>query len=291
MSALKVNTKLVTKLVAEQFPEWSNLEIKPTETQGFNNNTFCLGKDKLIRLPTAERYALQNAKLEKWLPKFVKHLSLEIPMPIRQAEPSELFPWRWSIYKWIEGKSANLVKLKDIDLNQAALDLAQFLNEFHKINTSGAPEAGAESFYRGAHPSVYDKEIQLSIKRLQHCIDANKATKIWHQALQSSWNKPPVWVHGDFTIGNIIINNNRVAAIIDFGGIVVGDPACDLMVAWTLFDKENRSIFKSHLSLDEDTWKRGRGWTLWKCLQESGPESLQREKILAEIFSDYDYRD
>jgi aminoglycoside phosphotransferase (APT) family kinase protein len=54
--------------------------------------------------------------------------------------------------------------------------------------------------------------------------------------------------------------------VIDFGCTAVGDPACDLVIAWTFFDGESRDLFRRCLPFDKGTWARARGWALWKSL-------------------------
>jgi aminoglycoside phosphotransferase (APT) family kinase protein len=75
-----------------------------------------------------------------------------------------------------------------------------------------------------------------------------------------------VWVHGDVVESNLLVAEGRLRAVIDFGCAAVGDPACDLMMAWTSFDDESARLFRSGLPFDDATWARGRGWTLWKAL-------------------------
>src|SRR5439155_14751042 len=72
----------------------------------------------------------------------------------------------------------------------------------------------------------------------------------------------PVWIHGDLTPGNLLVEQGRLSAVIDFGCLGVGDPACDLMVAWTLLSGETRDAFRAALAVDDATWARGRGWAL-----------------------------
>ena len=88
----------------------------------------------------------------------------------------------------------------------------------------------------------------------------------WDAALATDWHGPSVWVHGDVTAGNLLIRDGRLSAVIDFGCCGVGDPACDLAIAWTWLKGEAREAFRSALQLDTGTWARGRGWTLWKAL-------------------------
>lgn len=192
------------------------------------------------------------------------------------GKPSKLYPFAWSIYQWIEGESANMCHLdesnlvrysfSDGGLQPIALQLAQFLNELHAIDSTGGLEPGAHNFYRGASPSVYDAETRSAIAQLKDIIDVNAITAVWEKALSSQWHKKPVWIHGDFSAGNILLKDNHVVAIIDFGGMAIGDPACDLVIAWTFLQDESRTLFKQQVQLDDDTWSRARGWALWKAL-------------------------
>ncbi|MCX4080366.1 phosphotransferase [Rickettsia rhipicephali] len=119
------------------------------------------------------------------------------------------------------------------------------------------------NFWRGGDLAVYDLETKIAIKNLKDLVDADKVLSVWAKALNSSqWNKKPVWIHGDFASGNIIIKNGKLNAVIDFGGMSIGDPACDLVIIWTFLQNEAREIFKKQLALDDDTWARARGWVL-----------------------------
>lgn len=284
---------LVTELVAQQFPKWGHLQIKPVELSGIDNRTFRLGEKMLIRLPSAEDYALQVLKEQKWLEVLAPHLSFSIPKPLAMGQPSKHYPWNWSIYKWIEGESINAFSIDDLNLQIVASQLAQFLNELHKIDVKGGPSPGLHNFWRGDHVSVYDTEVRSAVKELQGFIDARTIISSWEKAISSKWNKNPVWIHGDFASGNILIKDGCVAAVIDFGCMGIGDPACDLVIAWTLLNNESRRIFKLHLCLDPDTWARASGWALWKALitiarleDRTDPEVMKQLKIVNEILNE-----
>jgi len=103
-------------------------------------------------------------------------------------------------------------------------------------------------------------------RALKHSVDANAATEVWEAALASTWRGPPVWIHRDVSAGNLLVHAGRLSAVIDFGMLGVGDPACDLSIAWTLFRGESRQVFRAMLPFDAATWARGRGWALWKAL-------------------------
>lgn len=289
-----ITQSLVEKLIQQQFPQWSHLLIKPVEVGGWDNRTFHLGHTMSIRLPSAQCYAAKVEKEQTWLPQLAPHLSVTIPQPIAMGKPSDDYPWNWSIYAWIEGKSANLLAVDELNLPLIAQGLAQFLRELHAIDTTHVPlAAGPHNFYRGGSITVYDAETRDALTQLQGVVDTDAATAIWNKATSSQWSKKPVWIHGDISAGNILICNGLLAAVIDFGGMGIGDPACDLVIAWTFFYGESRTVFKPLVELDSDTWARARGWALWKALITLAPledkmsvEALRQKRIINELIEE-----
>ncbi len=265
---LEITTQIATALIAEQFPQFAHLPIRPVDHGGRNNCTFHLGYDMSIRLPIAPEYVPQVHKEQEWLPKIAPHLPLPIPAPIALGIPSKSYPWNWSIYKWLEGESANSLEITDAHLETIALQLAQFLNAFHQFDAAGAPTPGLHNWWRAAHTSVYDAQTRSLIKDLKEFVNVDKASVLWQRAINSKWHRDPVWVHGDVASGNLLVKDYKLAAVIDFGCMGIGDPACDLTIAWTFFRGKSREIFKANMPLDDETWARARGWALWKALYE-----------------------
>ncbi|MED1092398.1 aminoglycoside phosphotransferase family protein [Bacillus paramycoides] len=259
-----INTELAKRLVQEQFPEWAYLEIKPVKCSGHDNRTFHLGDQMSIRLPSDAAYAPQVEKENKWLPILSKEITLPISAPVAKGNPSEEYPWPWSINKWIEGET--VTKENVHNLNEFATDLGSFLVELQSIDASNGPKAGAHNFYRGGLISVYDEEARVAIENNKDVFDETLLKHLWDSALRSTWERTPVWVHGDIAPGNLLIKDGKLCAVIDFGILGVGDPACDAAMAWTFFDKNSRNVFKEVLCMDEETWNRARGWALWKAL-------------------------
>ncbi len=105
MIHLLIDASLVHRLVATQFPQWKNLPVRPVTRNGWDNKTFHLGAQMLVRMPSAAQYALQVEKEQLWLPKLAPHLPLPIPMPVAVGEPAEGYPWKWSIYRWLQGET------------------------------------------------------------------------------------------------------------------------------------------------------------------------------------------
>lgn len=290
---MEISLSLATNLIAEQFPQWAHLPIRPVELNGSDNRTFRLGEEMSIRLPSAEGYALQIQKEQKWLPILAPQLSFRIPEPLALGHPSKNYPWTWSVYKWIEGMSANSLVLDDLSLKPIASELAEFLNELRKIDSTGGPLPGLHNYWRGDHPSVYEAETRSAIAELQDIIDTKSATSVWEKAMSSKWGQDPVWIHGDFSSGNILVKDGKVAAIIDFGCVGIGDPACDLVIAWTFLKGKSREIFRREVGLDEETWLRARAWALWKATFElcqledkNGREALIQRRIIEEVVNE-----
>ncbi|WP_437338650.1 aminoglycoside phosphotransferase family protein [Sorangium sp. So ce394] len=264
IDAVKIDVALVSRLIAAQFPQWSHLPVRPVAWDGWDNRTFHLGEDMKVRLPSAEHYVAQVKKEHHWLPRLAPLLPLPIPTPLAVGRPAFGYPWPWSIYGWIEGDTASVERIAD--LTGFATELGRFLVALQRIDGTNGPLAGEHNFFRGGPLSVYDAETRHTIAAVAGKVDAGEAIDVWEAALAASWHGPPVWVHGDIAVGNLLVRDGGLRAIIDFGSSGVGDPACDLVIAWTFFRGESRDAFRAAVSADSATWARARGWALWKAL-------------------------
>jgi len=290
-----IDVSLVKRLISAQFPQWADLSIKPVEFSGWDNRTFHLGDHMSVRLPSAAEYAEKVLIEQRWLPKLAPFLPQQIPFPLAMGKPGEGYPWQWSIYQWLDGQTAALERINN--LPQFAISLGEFLFALQHIDATGGPLAGAHNFYRGGPLATYDAETRQSIILLTDQLDVDAVTEVWNTALTSTWQNPPVWVHGDIAIGNLLVVNGQLNAVIDFGCMGVGDPACDLVLAWTLFKGDSRDAFCAVLPLDKNTWARARGWALWKalivCARLPGTNSLEIEeswRIINEVLADHKSR-
>jgi aminoglycoside phosphotransferase (APT) family kinase protein len=289
---VSIDVALVRKLIATQFPQWANLPIRPVAFGGWDNRTFHLGDEMTVRLPSAEGYAAQVAKEQRWLPWLAPQLPLPIPAPLAMGVPSEAYPWHWSVYRWIEGEHATHDRITDLAAFAAAL--GQFLHALQQVDATGGPPAGEQSFYRGGSLTVYDAETRRALALLDGKIDTVLAHEIWETALRTEWQGPPAWVHGDVAAGNLLVKDGRLHAVIDFGCSAIGDPACDLVIAWTFLSGESRAAFRSALPLDDGTWARGRGWALWKALivvsgiaQTTPLETSKAQRTIDELLAEH----
>jgi aminoglycoside phosphotransferase (APT) family kinase protein len=286
----------VKRLVAAQFPEWADLPVTEVTHQGWDNRTYRLGADLSVRLPSAEWYANQVLKERQWLPFLAPHLPLPIPVPVALGSPADDYPWHWSVNKWVDGEVATVARIAD--QVRFAEALAGFLSALQLVDPAGGPAAGVQSFFRGDSLRHYDAETRRTIGVLGSEIDGPAATDVWERALAATWIGSPVWFHGDVASGNLLVRDGTLAAVIDFGTCGVGDPACDVTIAWTFLSGSGREAFRRAMPLDAATWTRGRGWAIWKAMialagqRETDPAGARlSRRIIADVIADHRQRE
>lgn len=285
-----VEVDQVRRLVAGQFSQWAGLAVEPVANGGWDNWTFHLGSDMVVRLPSAAEYAQAVEKEHRWLPVLAPQLPVPIPVPLARGGPGEHYPYPWSIYRWINGEAATADRIADpIGF---AIELADFLDALWRIDAAGGPQPGVHNWFRGGPLKTYDPDTRAALRELKAYVDVAAAEDIWAEALGSRWDGVDRWFHGDMAEGNLLLRNGRLGAVIDFGTCGVGDPSCDLAIAWTLLGAEGRLAFRDRLAVDDQTWVRGRGWALWKTLAacantyerpETADEFETAKRILDEI--------
>jgi aminoglycoside phosphotransferase (APT) family kinase protein len=261
---IEIDAATAAALVAAQFPQWAALAVTPVEPPGWDNRSFRLGAAMKLRFPSAARYAAQVAKEARWLPVLAPCLPQPVPMPLAAGAPGPGCPWPWSVQSWLPGTPAS--RAAPADRAGFARDVAGFIRALQAVPAEGGPTAGAHSFFRGGRLAVYDAETRAAIAALAGRIDAQAAATVWERALAARWTGPPVWLHGDIAPGNLVLRDGRLAGVIDFGTAAVGDPACDLVLAWTFLAGEARAAFRAALPADPGGWARARGWALWKAV-------------------------
>lgn len=255
----------VSRLIEAQFPQWAQLPVTPVARGGWDNWTFRLGSDMVVRLPSAAEYALAVPKEQQWLPALATSLPLPIPVPLAQGTQTADYPYPWSVYQWLEGDPATVERIATPV--RFASELAKFLSALQRVNADNGPEPGIHNWFRGGTLRTFAGITERALSALEGSVDGQLARAIWIEALEAPWDGTRRWFHGDVTGGNLLLDGDgQLSAVIDFGTCGVGDPACDLAVAWTLLTDEGRQAFRDELAVDEAAWSRGRGWALWKTL-------------------------
>lgn len=242
---LDIDETLVRRLLAGQFPSLSGLPLKPVGA-GTAHVMMRLGDDLVVRLPRMA--GSTDVELEqRWLPFLAPRLPLPVPVPIGFGAPTSFYPAKWSVQRWLDGDHSFT------DQGACAVQLAGFLAALREVGTAGAP-AG----YRGGRPAAGWEE---AVGRGLRDFDVPGGAALWASLTEvPDWDGPPVWTHGDLLPTNLLASGGRLAAVLDFGCAGIGDPACDLMAAWTLFDDEHRPAFRAAAAVDDATWERARAW-------------------------------
>lgn len=284
-----ITADLVTRLVREQHPQWGHLDVEPVPRQGWDNRTFRLGPELSVRLPSAPGYVPGVRREQASLALLDGRLPVALPRVVAHGEASATFDRPWSVRRWIEG--ATLTDADVADRTRVGRQLGEALRVLHGVPTDGGPWAGAASFHRGCHPSAYADEVQEYLEAPDAVVDPGLGREIWHEATTSAWPHPGVWVHGDLAPGNLLVDDSGdLAALIDLGQSGIGDPSCDLVIAWTWCDRDARRALHDAVGLDDATWRRARGWALWKALAtltgEPGHLEPEQRRSLTALLAD-----
>jgi aminoglycoside phosphotransferase (APT) family kinase protein len=280
---------LLRRMLTAQFPHWADLPITAVESYGTDHDIYRLGDGLVARLPRIGWATRQAAKEAKWLPKLAPHLPLAVPAQVAVGHPAEGYPFDWSIQSWLPGENANGTIA---DLDQAAVDLAAFVRALRGVDVTGAHPRRPHS--RGGPLAEGDEQVRRSIGELGDRIDAAAALRSWEESLEAPpWDGDEVWVHGDLLPGNLLVVDGRLSAVIDWGGLNVGDPACDLQPAWNVFRGQSRRRYRAELDVDDASWLRGRGWALYQAVSalpyywDTNPGMIrQASHALSEVLAD-----
>lgn len=256
----------VDRLLASQHPSL-RATLRPL-AHGWDNDVFRLGDDLIVRLPRREAAAQLVVHEQRWLPELARLLPVPIPVPVAIGLPDDDYPWHWSVVPWFDGVRA-------LDLPVSARDaLAEELARVLRALHVPAPVDTPRNPVRGVPLRSRDEAVRGRLSA------APQLAAIWDAAVSApDWTGPPAWVHGDVHPANLIVRDGQLAAVIDFGDVCGGDPACDLAIAWTAFGAAGRQRFRAALGMgyDDATWERARGWAVsMATLMRDSPDSGMR---------------
>ena len=285
---IPIDSKLVRRLLQDQFPQWATLHLERVFSNGTDNELFRLGSEMVVRLPRIHWAANDAEKEQKWLPILAPYLPVRIPTLLASGEPAVDYPWRWSVYRWLEGEHPHINKVANA--NQLAHEIGAFIAALHRIKVpSDGPSAG-----RGIALADCDGFTRAAIAALDGIFDVEALTRTWERVLDvAPWSRGPVWVHGDLSPGNLLLLHGHLDAVIDFGTLTTGDPASDFIVAWNLLPSRARLTLREAAHADDETWSRGRGWALSIALIQlpyyatrNPPLAVNARHVISEVLAD-----
>jgi aminoglycoside phosphotransferase (APT) family kinase protein len=253
-----VDVGLVSRLLRAQAPHLADLPVRPGPTTGTVNRIFRLGEDLCVRLPRLAGGAASLEKEVRWLPRLAPQLPFEVPEPVVVGDPGPQYPFTWAVYRWVTGQA--MTAERPLDQEELARGLAGLVSAFRVVDPTDGPPSGRLPLGR------LDESTRTAIAAADG-IDHVAVTAAWERALDAPvWDGRPVWRHGDLLPPNLVMRDGRLAAVLDFGGCGIGDPAIDLIPAWTILGPVGRSVFRSMLGPDDGTWERARGVALHQAL-------------------------
>jgi aminoglycoside phosphotransferase (APT) family kinase protein len=288
-----IDADLVARLIATQYPRWSDRRPRVVTSSGTDHVTFRLGTDLAVRMPRTAGTAGQSEADQLWLPKLAPHLPLAVPEPLAIGRPDHGYPYTWGVYRWLDGEPVDPRIGTD---PRAAADLAAFIRALRSIDAAGAPAPTDHPFSRGNPLAPRDALVREALEQLGDVFDVARAAEVWQATLAAEdWPGAPVWIHADLMRGNVLAHEGRLSAVIDFGTLRAADPAGDLLPAWLIFDGEARKVFRAEVDVDDDTWARGLGWALSIGLisipyyRERSPERVRNTlRVIEAILADCD---
>lgn len=250
-----IDAGLVRRLLADQHPRWADLPVRPVDDQGTVNAVFRLGDAHSVRLPRSAAGVASLERERRWAPVLAAAVPVPLPEPVADGRPALGYPFPWTICRWLDGTPP----VGPVDDDRLARDLAGLVRALRSIDAAGAP-----SSRRGAVALAgRDDVTTTAIGSLADAVDRGPVLAAWRDALDApAWDGTPRWTHGDLLPPNLLVVDGRLAGVLDLGGIGVGDPACDLLPAWSALTGPARSTFRHALGVDDGTWRRGRGWAL-----------------------------
>jgi len=254
-----IDEVLVRRLLGAQMPQWAALPLHLVDPAGTDNVMIRLGGTLVVRLPRTASAAAGVDKEQRLVPRLAPLLPVAVPAPLGFGVPDAGYPWHWSVSPWLVGLPAT----PGVADGRLAVQLAEFVSALRTIDTFGLAAEGSLHSYRADPLARRDEDTRDCIQQCRDLLDIRCVTAAWNQSVDvEDYTGQPVWMHADLQPGNLLIGEGRLSAVIDWGGLALGDPAIDCLVAWTLLTPSTRPTFRSRVGVDDATWARGRAWAL-----------------------------
>lgn len=273
---------LVRRLLEAFCPQWAQLPLTPVASTGTDHYIYRLGEALCVRVPMRPSAALQLASEVQWLERIARVLPVAAPDILFAGVASALLPWPWSVRRWVAGRVIDATA--NLGASDLADDLGAIIRALRTVDPAGIPPPGPHNFGRGCPLAERDQVTRAALAQLPPGLDPGQLAKVWAEALAAPLHEGPgVVVHGDINRGNLVLDpDGRVAGLLDWGGMAAGDPAVDLMCAWTVLDGPTRTALLQQLAPTEALWHRARGWALsvaalqWPYYHASNPALADR---------------
>lgn len=281
----QVDVALVRALVDGQHPQWAQRALTPLPATGTDHHLFRLGGELVVRVPRVDWATDQVERDGRWLPHLARHLGVALPLQVAVGEPAYGYPWRWSVCRWIQGRTPD--PRDPLDRAALARPLGRFCRALRSVPADDGPRAGVE-VSRGVPLAERDELTRQAIAAVADEFHRPSLLAAWEESLGApAYDGPGSWFHADLLAGNLLVGpgpdgHDTLVAVIDWGPSGLGDPAVDAAPAWSLLTRDERDGFAIEAEYDDAAWLRGRGWALTTSLVAL-PYYRTRSKALADM--------
>lgn len=287
---VSIDAALVRALLTEQFPELDASSARLLG-EGWDNAVWVVEETWAFRFPRRQ-IAIPGVRRElAVLPTLAPLLSIPIPVPAFVGQQSERFPWPFFGTRLLPGNEIAEAGLSEEARVGVGVELGRFLRELH------APELRARVDPDDSLPvdplgrADVDKRVPMARKNLSEL----ESTGAWQSnpfvepVLEHASRlalRERVFVHGDLHLRHVLVENESLAGVIDWGDCCTGDPSIDLHVVWSMLPPEGReAFFAEYGAVDEDVHSRARVLALGLCsmlalyAHSVGNANLLRESV------------
>jgi aminoglycoside phosphotransferase (APT) family kinase protein len=270
---LDVDEELVRRLLATVSTAYDGLPLRRFEVTGSDNSLFRLGEDLLVRVPRQPGGTRTIEKEQRWLPYVAAHLPVPVPEIVAVGEPGFGYPERWSVVRYLAGERPDVPRDGAAPRHELAADLAAVVRALGALAVPDEARSDDElQWYRGRPLATMDDAMQAYLRdsrplvgHPELTVDLDEVASAWARTIgmpEARRSVEPHWYHGDLNAENLLVRDGRLVAVLDFGGLSIGDPTIDLVVAWQLLDPAARATFRQALAVDDVTWRLACGWVL-----------------------------
>ena len=253
---VETDAALVRHLLESQHPRWADLRIERVPSAGTDNAMYRLGHELAVRLPRIHWAVEAVTKEQTWLPFLAPQVPLPVPLPVAAGGPEALFPYPWSVVRWLPGELATRDRWHDPV--RGARDLAAFVTALRAADSTAGP-----THRRGSPVRRQDDAVRRGVAGLRGEVDGRAVLDAWNRVKTApDYDGPPLWFHGDLAYLNLLAQHGALSGVLDWGTCGVGDPAIDASAAWSLFPSDARRAYRVALDVDDASWERAKGWAL-----------------------------
>lgn len=258
---LNVDDELVRRLLAEQFPALSKYKVERVNTPATVNSIFRIGSEYVARLPFASTNVDELKKEVEAFKEFSQIVPFSVPSPIAIGAPSDQYDSAWSIFEWLPG---DVAKPGELPVGGAlVMDIVSLISTLRSCEVRDRVFEGPG---RGGELEAHDAWVEECCAKGSHIIDSDRVWLLWQKFHGLPRLSPDVMSHKDLTPFNLLIRSNRLAGVLDCGNFGPADPALDLVVAWHLFEFDDREIIRRELNVADIEWRRGAAWALEQAI-------------------------